>query len=326
MSIDVIISTRILFAAAFISTVGGTLLFLARKGYQEYRISFVEPSIMKNSPSIQAALEAEFESITNMQRVTIPSIFHGEERKISAYYLSPMNQKLVLLLHGSGADKTQLLPEVNFLAQAGFGILAIDLPGHGKSDGPITWGSSERGAVEDTLKWALQRQKEEPSRIGAIGILGFSMGSWYALDLAAHEPSIQAVVATGSFPDAERSFELIQGRLGYLGSLPARAVDLFMGSDYYRRTPRENIALISPRPVLIIAGEKDYGFPPPIAQKLYEAALEPKEFWVVPGAGHGNYSLAAPKEYPERVTQFFEQMLPRNICNTNNSEDECIGE
>jgi fermentation-respiration switch protein FrsA (DUF1100 family) len=42
---------------------------------------------------------------------------------------------------------------------------------------------------------------------------------------------------------------------------------------------------------------------------LYAAAHEPKELWIVPGAGHGGYAGLAPQEYAQRVTAFFDKVL-----------------
>ena len=50
--------------------------------------------------------------------------------------------------------------------------------------------------------------------------------------------------------------------------------------------PAEAAAMISPTPLLIIHGDRDVYFPPEHGQQLYDAAREPKEFWLLPGFGH----------------------------------------
>jgi len=40
-------------------------------------------------------------------------------------------------------------------------------------------------------------------------------------------------------------------------------------------------------------------------QRLYDAATGPKEFWLVPGAGHADGQKTHPDEYRERVLRFF---------------------
>jgi fermentation-respiration switch protein FrsA (DUF1100 family) len=46
------------------------------------------------------------------------------------------------------------------------------------------------------------------------------------------------------------------------------------------------MAKISPLPLLILHGDQDRIVPVHHARLLYDAALEPKQLWIVPGAGH----------------------------------------
>jgi len=50
--------------------------------------------------------------------------------------------------------------------------------------------------------------------------------------------------------------------------------------------PAEAAAMISPTPLLIVHGDEDVYFPQEHGRQLYEAAKEPREFWLVPGFGH----------------------------------------
>ena len=58
--------------------------------------------------------------------------------------------------------------------------------------------------------------------------------------------------------------------------------------------PDEAAALISPTPLLIVHGDQDLYFPVDHAQRLYAAAREPRELWIVPGFGHAESAPAAP--------------------------------
>ena len=52
--------------------------------------------------------------------------------------------------------------------------------------------------------------------------------------------------------------------------------------------------MISPTPLLIVHGSKDVYFPEEHGHQIYEAAREPKEFWLLPGFGHAErYTDAA---------------------------------
>ena len=50
---------------------------------------------------------------------------------IRGWLLPPRNGTTVILLHGAGATRTQMLPEARLLANAGYGLLMFDWPGSG---------------------------------------------------------------------------------------------------------------------------------------------------------------------------------------------------
>ena len=73
--------------------------------------------------------------------------------------------------------------------------------------------------------------------------------------------------------------------------------------------PERDIANLSPVPVLIIAGEGDDLIPVENGKRLYAAAREPKELWIVPNAAHGGTMAAAGAEYEKTIGDFFDRSL-----------------
>src|SRR5262249_23137946 len=115
-------------------------------------------------------------------------------RRISGWYARSSNGATVVLVHGTNADRAALLPEIQSLAKANFGVLAIDWPGCGNSEGRIDWGAGELLGLNAALDW-LDRQKEvDPQRIGGYG---FSMGSYMLAQAAANDPRLRSVVLAG---------------------------------------------------------------------------------------------------------------------------------
>ena len=51
--------------------------------------------------------------------------------KVRGWYVPTRNRATVILTHGAGADRSQVLPEARTLVQGGFGVLLFDWPGHG---------------------------------------------------------------------------------------------------------------------------------------------------------------------------------------------------
>ena len=68
---------------------------------------------------------------------------------------------------------------------------------------------------------------------------------------------------------------------------------------------------LSPRPWLLIHGERDAYISPEIAKSLFDYAREPKEMWLVPAAKHNRCRECEPAAYAARITEFLGQHAPR---------------
>ena len=86
----------------------------------------------------------------------------------------------VLFLHGGAHDHCVWVLQTRYLAHHGHGVLAVDLPGHGRSEGQAL------GSIEALADWV-------PKVLDAAGVrraalVGHSMGSLAALDCASRHP------------------------------------------------------------------------------------------------------------------------------------------
>ena len=86
----------------------------------------------------------------------------------------------VVFVHGTGMDHTVWLLPARFFSHHDFNVLAIDLPGHGRSSGPIP-NSIEQMA--DKVVAAMDAAEVEQA-----ALVGHSMGSLVTLALAARYP------------------------------------------------------------------------------------------------------------------------------------------
>jgi len=87
----------------------------------------------------------------------------------------------VIFLHGAGFDHSAWALQTRWFAHHGFGVLAPDLPGHGRSSGkPL-------GSIETMANWvaALMDAAGAPR----AKLIGHSMGTLIALELAARHPA-----------------------------------------------------------------------------------------------------------------------------------------
>src|SRR5581483_10545191 len=94
----------------------------------------------------------------------------------------PFDPKLpaVVFLHGGENDHSVWILQSRYLAHHGFGVLALDLPGHGRSAGaPLP-------RIEDMADWVVAAL--DAAGVGAAALVGHSMGSLIALEVAGRYP------------------------------------------------------------------------------------------------------------------------------------------
>jgi pimeloyl-ACP methyl ester carboxylesterase len=82
---------------------------------------------------------------------------------------------------------------------------------------------------------------------------------------------------------------------------------------------------LSPRPLLMIHGQRDAYIGPDIARDLFERAREPKEMWLVPDAKHNRCRECEPEAYSARVADFFRRYAPRRPIESASPVDSLPG-
>ena len=225
---------------------------------------------------------------------------------LRGWYAPSTNRSAVVMLHGAGGNRASLLPEAYHLASRGFGVLLFDWPGQGESDGEIHWSDSESRALVAAVDFLATRLDLDGARLGA---LGFSMGGAVLARVAPTEPRLQALVFAGTPSNQARQIQWENRQWGPLSWLPALWAVQRGGLPVYDDQPQDRIGAIAPRPVLIVTGTEDQTVPIFLAHDLFAAAREPKELFVVEGAGHGGYERVAGSTYLDRLSAFFERAL-----------------
>lgn len=180
-----------------------------------------------------------------------------------------------LMVHGYSSRKEALAEPVGeALLRRGIASLSIDLPLHGTRADPL-----QRQSAREPLKLvALWRQALSDVRLGLrylgarteidrnrLALLGYSMGSFLSVVVAADEPAVRAVVLAAG------------------GDLPEGTP--FAGVARMVADPIRAVRKLNGRPLLMVHGRRDRTVTPAQAQRLFDAAHEPKELrWF--DAGH----------------------------------------
>lgn len=96
-------------------------------------------------------------------------------------------KRTIVFVHGAGLDHSGWGLQSRYFGYHGFNVLAVDLPGHGRSEGPALAGI---GDMADWVKKLLDEKK-----IGRAALVGHSMGSLIALEFAARYPDVAEKIA-----------------------------------------------------------------------------------------------------------------------------------
>ena len=186
-------------------------------------------------------------------------------RRLSAWYVPSRNGAAVLLSHGSGGSRGRVVAHVRMLARHGYGVLALDDPGNGESDGHSNGlGDNAQPAIAAGLDYLARRPDVNPKRIAGFGL---SLGGEVLLEAASRDRRLAAVVSDGATRpmDADEVMHPgpVERAVGWLTTQSVRAISGMKTSpSLIAMMPR-----IAPRPVLLVAGG---GFPAEIrASRLY---------------------------------------------------------
>ena len=148
----------------------------------------------------------------------------------------------VVFVHGAGTDHTVWALQTRFFAYHGRGVLALDLPGHGRSEGPAP------GSLPEIADWLVRVL--DAAGLEQAALAGHSMGAPAALDCAGrHGGRMRALALLGVAPkmpvhpdllaaaeaDDHLAFDLVtswaHGPSGHLGGARAPGLWLMGGGE-----------------------------------------------------------------------------------------------
>ncbi len=97
----------------------------------------------------------------------------------------------VVFVHGAGQDHTIWVLPTRYFARHRFNVVAVDLPGHGRSAGPLL------KSVEEMADWVVGVL--DGVGVSCAAVIGHSMGSLVALDMAArYQDRVRSLALVGT--------------------------------------------------------------------------------------------------------------------------------
>ncbi|MCC6531891.1 MAG: alpha/beta hydrolase [Burkholderiales bacterium] len=193
----------------------------------------------------------------------------------------------VLLVPGMDTIKEYMpSPYHNQFRRRGMATLTIDGPGQGESNIRETWVTLDNfeRAGSAAIDWLETRPEVDAKR---IGLYGWSMGSYWAPRIAAHDARVKAMVgAMGVYEQKDTIFK--HGKPAY------RANYMYMSNVHDEQAFDDMIAhmTLSPLaenihcPTLLVMGEFDELCPLEDGERLFERLKCPKELWVYENETH----------------------------------------
>ena len=231
---------------------------------------------------------------------------------LAAWYVPSGNGAAVVLLHGAGSTRSDVLDHAAVLAGAGFGVLMVDARGHGESAGrAMDFGWYGDDDVAAATRYLARRPDVRPDRIGVVGM---SMGGEEAIGASGSNTAIRAVVAEGATARTAGDEAWLSDEYGVRGLVQEqleRGQDLVTDALTDASVPstlRHAVASSTgTRYLLVTAGDRpDEGH---AADHLADAAPGRVETWTVEGAGHTQGLATAGEAWTARVGDFLADAL-----------------
>lgn len=228
--------------------------------------------------------------------------FETEDKvKISAWYKNPKDDTVVILAHGAGNNKSNMQKYFDFLINEGYGILAIDLRGHGQSTGQtnkFAWnGTKDISAAVKFLK-----DKDIKNIYG----FGSSLGGEVLIGAASKNPEITKIISDGATARSLEEYTTLPENKSLIRNFFSRSVYFWVGIFSGDNPPKPMVDSIKSSPnttfMFITSGnekaELDYA-------KIFKDASPNSKVWTIENVDHTGGFDKNPEEYKNNVVEFF---------------------
>ncbi len=185
----------------------------------------------------------------------------------------------VVYLHGVGESRRSATGAITRLIATGFDVIAYDSRAHGASDGAVcTYGFFEKRDLRKVI---------DTIGHGPIVLIGTSLGAAVALQTAAEDSRVTALVAAETFSEL-RTVATERAPFFFTAAVRDRAFRIAEQVGHFDVNAVSPVAAAAriTVPVLVIHGATDVETPPSHSERVFAALRGPKRLLLVPDTGH----------------------------------------
>jgi fermentation-respiration switch protein FrsA (DUF1100 family) len=209
--------------------------------------------------------------------------------RLNGWWVPRPGAPVFLWFHGNAGNISHRLDNIKLLHDLSeVQVFIFDYREYGKSEGLIC----REGTYKDAAAAyrCLVETRKVPSQ--ELVLFGRSLGTALAVDLAVRLPCRSLIIESAFTNSSEM----------------ARLIIPFM-FDWRPRVPYDNLGKIDKLkvPLLIIHGTDDEIIPVDMGRRLFAAARDPKELFIIPGAHHNDTYLVGGKPYFDKLKSFIYQ-------------------
>ncbi|MEO0416345.1 MAG: alpha/beta fold hydrolase, partial [Verrucomicrobiota bacterium] len=224
----------------------------------------------------------------------------------------------VILLHGRGGLKDNMLTIAQRFVAADFRCIVYDARAHGESGGKhSTFGSKETGDASQVLDHVSSLLEERGEELGPVMGFGLSLGAANLVRWMPDEERLVAGVVVAPFADLTEVV-VHAGKRDFVSWLPAALPKLVaqiagMRGGYRAKEICPELAAKSvQQPGFIVHGDLDQVIPLDHGKRVYDALPHQNKRWeVVEGGYHGDVLATGGADLYYSMIQFYLEHLPK---------------
>jgi fermentation-respiration switch protein FrsA (DUF1100 family) len=208
--------------------------------------------------------------------------------RLHGWYLPAADaKKVVLFFHGNAGNISHRSESLAIFHSLGLSVLIIDYRGYGKSEGSV----SEQGLYRDAVAAWNYLAETRSFKPDDIVIFGRSLGGAVAANLAGKVQPRALIV--------ESTFSSTRDMANKMMPVLSRMIIMRYAFDTERAIQAVHA------PVLVMHSRDDEIIPYELGKKVYEAAREPKTFYLLVGGHNDGFTRSMPG-YRYRLKTFLE--------------------